>query len=309
MPISKKSNRKQALLALLVVSAIWGVATPVIKVTLEFIPPISFLLIRFTLASLILYFLVDWKKGYLKNLGSKGLVYAFLLGALGSSLNLGLYFYGVTYTTAIEATIIYSSAPIWILLGGVIFLGEKVTKKELIGLLVIILGFSVIIFRPILESGYSNQVSLKGNLLVLLAVLSWTAYSIISKKVFNGDKTEERYSPVFITFITFFAGAVTLIPFGIYEILTVPMDLKAGTPGMIYMIIASSVVAYTLYEYGVKKIEVSEAGLFQYLQIVFAVPIAMLFLGEQFSAIDITGIIFIIAGLFVAEHTPIKRKQ
>lgn len=306
---NNQGSRKLAIIALIVVSALWGVASPVIKVTLNYIPPISFLMIRFLIASIILYFLVDWKKGYLKYLGKKGLLYALLLGVLGSTVNLGLIFWGINLTSSIEATIIYSMAPILIILGGVIFLKEKIQTHEFLGLLIALLGFGLIIIRPLLFEGSKVIINFEGNILVLLSTIAWTAYALLSKNVFNHDKTGTKYSPVFITFITFFAGAVSLLPFGIHEILTTPIFWVKATPGILYMAIASTVIAYTLYEFGVKKIEVSETAVFQYLQPLFTIPIAIMFIEEKFSFIYLVGGILVAAGVFLSEHHPIKIKR
>lgn len=301
-----EGSRKLAILSLVVVSAIWGVASPVIKVTLNYIPPFSFLMIRFLIASLILYFMVDWKKGYLKHLGKKGLVNALLIGVLGSSVNLGLLFWGINFTSSIEATIIYSMAPILIILGGVLFLKEKIESYELAGLLIALAGFGLIIIKPLLMDRSEVSISFEGNILVVLSTVAWASYALLSKNVFNHDKTGQKYSPVFITFITFFAGAISLLPFGIYEILTTPIDFAKATPGILYMTIASTVIAYTLYEFGVKKIEVSETAIFQYLQPLFTIPVAIMFLNEQFSIIYLAGGILVAAGVFLSEHHPVK---
>lgn len=304
-----EGSRKLAIISLIVVSAIWGVASPVIKVTLNYIPPFSFLMIRFLIASLILYFMVDWKKGYLKNLGKRGLVYALLIGVLGSSVNLGLLFWGINFTSSIEATIIYSMAPILIILGGVVFLKEKIQTYELVGLLIALAGFGLIIIKPLLMDRSEVSISFEGNILVVLSTIAWTAYALLSKNVFNHDKTGKKYSPVFITFITFFAGAISLLPFGIYEILTTPIDFAKATPGILYMTIASTVIAYTLYEFGVKQIEVSETAIFQYLQPLFTIPVAIMFLNEQFSIIYLVGGILVAAGVFLSEHHPVKIRR
>lgn len=297
-------TKAKPLIALFTVSLIWGISSVVIKYTLDFIPPFSFLYIRFVLASIILYFLVDWKKHkYLLNVKRKDFIKIFLIGALGSSVNLGLYFWGIKFTTASEATVIYSFSPILIVFGGVFLLKEKLTKLEIIGLLTTILGFSIVVFHPLLQSGNANTsgTSFIGNFLVLLSVFAWASYSLISKNWFNHDKSGERFSPIFITFISFFAGAITLIPFGLHEMLTTQIDYVKAFPGILYMTIFSTVIAYTFFEYGVKKIEVSQASLFQYIQPLFTIPLAMIFLGEKFSIYYILGGLLLAFGIYLSE--------
>ena len=299
--------RTKAFLALTVVSAIWGIASVVIKYTVQFIPPFSFLTIRFVIASIILHFFVKkihksvglWRTGKFKDLNKED-IKLFLAGVIGSSINLVLVFYAFKYTSSIEGTLILAAAPIFTIIGGFYFLKEKVTKKEFIGISITLVGFSLIVFKPLLEQSINFSQDLLGNLIMIGAVFSWVAYVLVSKNIFNNKRS--NHSPTFITFVTFFSGAITLFPFGIYEILTTQIDFIKAIPGILYMTILSTVVAYTLFEYGVQKIEAGEAELFHYLQPVFTIPVAMIFLGEAFSMLYLIGGLIILIGLYIAER-------
>ena len=70
------------------------------------------------------------------------------------------------------------------------------------------------------------------------------------------------------------------------------------------MAVFSSVVAYSAYTYGLKKIEASETSVFTYLQPLFAIPIAVIFLGEKLTIYLIIGAILITLGVFVCESRP-----
>ncbi len=298
------TNKNKPLIMLIGVAGIWGVSAPIIKYTLNYIPPITFLFIRFLFAALVLYFLVNWKKhNYYIKLRKKGFLKIFLLGTLGSAISLGLVFYGIERTTSIEATIITSSSPLLTLLGGSYFLNEKITKRELLGVLITLAGFGLVIFKPILHLDplEPSKDSITGNMLLVLSTISWAAYLLISKNIFNHDKTEKRFSPTLITFITFFAGAVVLMPFSLYEIVTYKIEYAKALPGIIYMTVFASIIAYNLYEHAIKKIDAGKASLIQYTTPLFTLPIALFFLGERFSKVYLMGGSLLILGIFISE--------
>lgn len=315
--------KQKAVFALLTVSAIWGIASVAIVYTLNYIPPISFLYIRFLIPAVILYFFVKKElknllhKVTLKKLLTKPFtkksavnyfkeevhsIYdvrsLFLMGVLGSTVNLGILFFAYQYVTAIEGAMIYSTAPIWVMLSGVIFLKEKVTKREVMGLFICILGFLLVVIFPAFQDSEGLSYSVLGNFLMVLATAGWVAYSVISKNVFNHGK---KYSPQLITFFTFFSGAVTLAPFATYEIFTTQIDFSMALAGILYMSIFSSFIAYWLFEYGVQQLNVGKASVFQYIQPVFTIPVAILILKESFSIWQLIGGLVIAIGIYFAE--------
>jgi len=173
-----------------------------------------------------------------------------------------------------------------------------------------ILGFLVVILQPILDRNVEgSETRLYGNFLIFLSVLAWAMFTLISKNVFNHDKTGKRSSPLFITFVTFFSGALVLMPFGLYEIWNSDIDYVHALPGILYMTIFSTVIAYSFFEYGVKKIKVSQASIFQYIQPVFTIPIAMIALNEKFSIYYIAGGALLLLGLYFSESNGSKKSN
>ena len=300
------SKFKSPVFALLGSSILWGVAGPIIKLTLNYIPPFTFLVIRFLIAAFVLFYMVPWKKhNYVKHLGFKGFLKMFLLGILGSSINLGLYFVAIDQTSAIEGTIIYSMGPIFVFLGGIIFLKESVSKKEMVGFFITLIGFIVIIINPII-GGKATDVDkhLIGNIVMLFSALSWGSYAVLTKYLYNKDNSGKISSPIFLTFITSFAGAITLLPLCINEILSENINFISSLPGVVYMAICSSVFAFVLYSYGIKKIDVSHVSFFEYLIPAISMPFAILFLNEKFSYLYVIGFIFLGTGLYVTQRVP-----
>ncbi len=342
-PASEK-RRKTAILYLIFASLIWGAAGPIIKYTLEFVPPFTFLFLRFLVASIIIlpFMILEEKKHPVEKKDWLNLI---ILSFLGGSLSLGFVFWGFKYTTSLDGTLISSVAPVFIMLASVKFLGEKITKNERLGSIIALAGTALIVFQPIfdgqsLSRGGNIALQLFGNLLILLSVFSWVAYTVWSKKILNHIPSKlgtflhflhlrsstHQYSPFFITGLMSVIGLLTFAPLSFIEVTSIqgvrtdlninviqkavqdsyslpstPPELIGPILGILYMGIFSTLVAYGFYEWALKAIPVAETTIYSYLSPIFAVPLAYILLGEKVGLWFILGSIVIAYGVFLSE--------
>jgi len=303
-------SRKLAYLALLATSVIWGLSPPVIKYSLNYISPATFLFYRFLFTSLIL--LVPFVIKLLKVKPKlNDLPIYLLLGFLCTPLNLYLWFVGLQKTTAVDATLISIVSPILVIAGGVLFLQERITKIERIGIILTFAGTIMTLIQPIVESGGKIGQNVFGNILVFLGAVAWAIFTILAKKY------SKRIDSFLLSSSSFFLGLILIIPLVFLEGNLKPAAHIAyfsqnfsSFLGIVFMVIFGSVIAYYAYIYGVSKIEASEATIFTYLQPVFAIPVSILFLKESVSLPFWIGAILIIVGVFVCEQrSPIFRRN
>jgi len=292
------NKRSLAYLALLITSIIWGVAVVVIKHTLNFIEPLDFLFFRFVISVIVLlpFFLVFIRK---HPISKKDFLKLFFLGTLSTTVTLYLLFWGMKYTTAIDVSLISVLGPIMIVFAGAHFLKEKVTKREKIGLSIAVLGALIAIIEPLFKRNNHPQ-ALFGNFLVFLSYIAWAIYIILYKK------DSFKYHPLTITFFSFFSGLLTLAPIFLIHNWTIgqfaiTFPPTAALPGILYMSILSSCVAYFTYNLGVSLIEASEATLFDYLKPIFTAPLAFFWLKEQITLPFLIGAIIITIGVVINE--------
>lgn len=295
------NKRLTAYLLLLVVAVIWGAALPVIKFTLGGFNPFIFLTYRFGVSaviSLVLILLLGLhiprkKQVFLLTLG---------YGFLTSTITLGLLFLGVEKTTAVDTTLIAATAPILATVAGIIFLNEHVTRREKLGIALAFAGVVVTLLEPILKNG-NGTAGLGGNILVFASVLAGVASAVMAKVILR-----KEVSPATAVNISFIVGFLTLLPAVlilyppqviIEQIQAVPLPYHLG---LWYMAIFSGNIAYFLWHKAQKTIEVGEAGLFTYLQPLFALPLAVLWLGETISPAFVIGAVIITTGVLMAEY-------
>ncbi|MFA6981422.1 MAG: DMT family transporter [Patescibacteria group bacterium] len=230
-----------AYVSLLIATAIWAAAGPIIKLTLGYIPVITFLFLRFLIVCILIspFMWLEIKRNPINRKDIKNFV---ILGILSQTV-LIVPFYGYQYTRAIDAALIGITYPVMAVAAGSYFFKEVVTKMEKAGMILATLGASVIMIEPILSGMGVSKVSgmsIFGNVLIFVYQLSWVAYIIWSKAAM-GEKSIEvsktskklrispmtkKYSPSIITMFTFFVGLASFIPLVIAENISIKAALQ-----------------------------------------------------------------------------------
>lgn len=298
-------SRSLAYLALLGNALLWGLATPIVKKGYsQGLDPYLFLFGRMFVAflfSLPLIAILKRSPGFAKSFTPKNLIKTIPLEILGTVITLVLLYEGLRLTTAVEASLITMALPIFITIGGLIFLKEIITTKEWFGLALALLGTFLLVIKPLLTQEINGDTL--GNLLVLIQNLTAAAYYLLAKKHYQNQ------NKLAITHISFIIGSICfLVPLLVFNpapissmlalfSLTQPWPLLA----ILYMAIPGSILGLTLYLYGQDKIEASEASLFTYLQPAFAIPASILLLSESISLLELLATGVIITGVIIAE--------
>lgn len=287
----KTASAKKAIIALIIANIIWGAASPIFKYSLAEIDPYFLAFARFSLASLFLMPIVAMQKKL--RLPTRKEFWEILpYPIFGITLNIIFYFWSLKLTQSINAPIISSSGPMIIMVLGILFLGEKATLQRLIGGVLSFIGVIVIIIRPVLETGIADT-NLLGNILLVIATLAAVAQAIVGKRIFR------HFDPLLVTFWSFVIGTITFAPLLIGHLPTV-FGFRSAV-GVVFGSVFSSTVAYSLFAWGLARMDAGEAGLFTYIDPVAAVIIAYPLLGEKPDLLFVLGSILVFGGLFISE--------
>jgi len=290
-------SRRLAYIALTTNAIIWGAAFPVIKPAFDFITPTQYLYLRFLVAGILslpiflyYYIKIHPKISYI--------IKVLLIEILGLALPLIVLYEGLARTSALEASLIGSTGPIFVVLGGIWFLHEHENRREWQGLAVSLLGSLILVVEPIFRSGIDTVASTTGNLYILGYNILYTSYVLTAKKIY---KTKP---PLYLGSLTYLCTAL-IYSFILSYSHTLPSLSLLSNPTILipvlYMAIPGGILAFALYLYAQSKIEVSEANLFTYLNGVVAIPASFIILGEKPTLVNILAIIIIAYGVLRAE--------
>lgn len=207
-----------------------------------------------------------------------------------------LVYIGLHYTTSINASLMNSSTPIIIYILSFIFLKERLSKFQLTGTTLSLIGVLFIISGGSIGSLLAFSFN-KGDLIVLAAVFCWSIYSLLVKQ-YAGRL------PGYSTFlVTIGLGIVMLLPFTVYELMTTSASINwsFGTVGAIFYVgIAASIVAFLSWNSGVVAIGPNRASIYLNFIPLFAAVFAILFLEEQVIVAQLIGGLAVIGGVVLS---------
>lgn len=286
-------TKNKAILALIIANGIWGAASPIFKWSLKNITPFTLAFLRFALASLLMLPFV-YKDLWISK---KDILKVAAIGIFGVGLNIPFFFFGLTLAPSINAPMIASSGPIFIILLSMLILNEKPKRKVIWGTLLSLVGVLVIVIRSFLESGVDGN-SILGNIFFLIATWGAVIHAIISKSILK------IYKAGAIAFWSFVVGSLIFLPFFILEnqqyLFLTNLDSR-GIMGIVFGVVFSSAVAYFLYQWGIQKLAVNEVGIFTYIDPVMAILIAVPLLKESITLPFVLGSILVFTGIYIAE--------
>ncbi len=223
-----------------------------------------------------------------------------ILGFLSVPINQFAFLYGVKYTTATEAAILYSTTPILVLIVSSIYLKERITLPKIAGTLMAFIGVAAIVLEKGLRIGISH---LKGDIFVFLAVIAWTLYTTLGRKLIL------RHGAINSTIYTALIGSAMFLPIGIWSSFGYNYSsLSTGQWGeIVYLSLITSIVGYVLWYYALGKIEASRVAVFTNGQPVTTAILAYIFLGQGISLTFAFGAAVTIGGVVVTQ-LDLKRK-
>lgn len=293
-------KRKLAYLALIVNTIVWGAAAPIVKPALSFITPEQFLFYRFLIASIVsIPFLIPIFVRSKFTLGD--IIKIIVLELLGTTIILEMVYVSLRSTSALEASIIYSTSPLFVTLAGVFILKERETKCEWKGLFLALMGSMLITIEPLIKNSHpALRGSFEGNILMIFQNILWALYLIVAKKMYR------KFPMMAVSGISFLVGLVSFYilalpsgnPFGSFA---QHMSNPSVFSAVVYMAIFGSIVGATTYLFGQNLIEASEASVFTYLQALVALPLSVLWLGDHITPIMVIGGAVIALGVYIGE--------
>ena len=218
-----------------------------------------------------------------------------ILSLTGIAVFQTLVYLGLRSTTAINAVLINSSIPLFILLCSWIIEREGASGRQIAGMLLSLVGILIILSRGSPAALLDLEVH-AGDAWILLAMPVWGLYSVLLKR------RPPELGGLPILFVLSLAGVLMLAPGAAVIALAAPPRWPAleEALGVLYMGIAASVLAFICWNRGVAVVGANVAGFTVHLLPAFGTLLAIVFLGESFAAFHAAGIATILAGVVLA---------
>jgi drug/metabolite transporter (DMT)-like permease len=276
-------------------ASIWGGQYVVSKIVLDTIPPFTLVTLRLLLAALTL-FIVLWIRGF-PHLSGQQALRVLGVGFVGYGISLGLQFLGTKLSTAANGSLVTSATPAFVLLFAYMILGERITTRRFMALIVASLGV-VAVIDP--RSAQLNPDLFAGNIILIGAAITWALYSVLVRRV-----TQDTDVLLFST-LAFVGGLPVSLPAGAWELSTLGVgEISLGViGGVLFIGIISTALAMVLWNTAFTYVDAGLASLTFFAQPVVGTLLGWLLLRERITPLFLLGGALIGVGLVISSREP-----
>jgi len=286
------TNRKSSRYLLILLAVVfWGTSFVATKTLLVEIKPITIIILRLIIASVLLTFIaISTKRNFSLNLKSHGWIFILALVAV---FHLWIQVTGLQFTTAANTGWIIGTAPVFMAIMGLIFFKEKITLLGFFGIMLAIFGLLLLFGKGDITN--IGLIENKGDLLVLGSAFTWGVYSTVNKKI------SLTYSPLMTILYLFLMMATIIIPFNLNSetIASVVHLSRIGWLLILFLGLFCSGVAYVIWAQALRDMESAKVGAFLYLEPLVTVAAAGFFLNEEITWLMVFSGLLITIGVFL----------
>lgn len=249
--------------AMLAANILWGLNAPIGKSVLNEFSAFSVTTFRMVGAAAAFWLLSLFTPK--EHVESKDMLRLFFAALFGVVFNQGMFIFGLSLTSPIDASIVTTTTPIITMIVAAIYLKEPITNKKVIGIFLGAMGALILILSS--QSAASGKSSsMIGNLLCLTAQFSFSIYLTVFKDLIV------KYSPVTISKWLFIYASMCFIPLS-YRDITV-IDFAAISTDMIirisYVVFAATFLTYIFVMTGQKLLRPTVVSMYNYVQPIVA---------------------------------------
>lgn len=267
------------------------------------VDPANAAFLRFAIATIALAFLTRMVEGRISPPPRKHLLSLLLLGLTGVFGYNIFFFTGLQYIEAGRASLIIALNPLAITLAAVLFLGERLSAKQCVGLFISLAGAIFVISNGHPEIIFSGGFGL-GETLILGCVGSWAAYSLIGRQIL------QSISPLVAVFYSSLAGTVLLFMVTVAKGTTASI-LHYSTVDWLslsFLGLLGTAAGFSLYYQAIKKIGAARSSVFINLVPFFSILLSWPILGESMKPSVLSGGLLLMAGVYLTNSLPGKTR-
>lgn len=261
----------------------------------EVIHPMALTFLRFS-GGLVLFWLASF---FIKSekVSLKDLVLLAAASLFALVLNQIPFFYGLSLTSPIDASIVVTMLPIATMLLSALILREPVTQLKVIGVLVGASGALLIVFSSQQVEG--GQGNLTGNLIVFMAVVSFGLYLTMFKNLIS------RYHPVTVMKWMFLFATVFGFPFCYKAVAATDLTLFSSTDWLSigFVVVFATFFGYLLIPIGQKILRPTTLSMYNYMQPVVASLVSIFWGIDKFGYQQALAGLLVFAGVYIVTQS------
>ena len=265
--------------------------------TLFEVPPLTLNFLRWVMVWFILIpFTIKEILASKANIKKNFLVIGFM-GVLSISTFNSVVYFALNFTQVINAVLMLAAIPVMIIIFSSIMKVEKTNVFQISGLILSIIGVGTIISNADIQKIISLNFN-KGDLWMIVCVLSWSLYSTLLKK------NKFKLSQFTLIQIMVTVGLIFLVPQFFYE-QSIGLDIKINKASLLilfYVVIFPAIAAYYCWQKAIELIGPNRSAMFIQLMPLFSAILAIIIFKEKFQLYHFIGATFIISGIYLSNR-------
>lgn len=297
--INMNTNKHlQGHLFALLANVMWGLMAPIGKSALQEFSPLSLTTFRMVGAAAAFWLLSICCKQ--EQVNHRDMLKIFFASLFALVFNQGVFIFGLSLTSPIDASIVTTTSPIVTMIVAAIYLKEPITNKKVLGIFVGAMGALILILSSQVSSSGSG--SIIGNLLCLLAQISFSIYLTVFKGL------SQQYSAVTINKWMFVYTSMCYIPFSYSDISTIEW---ASVPTIaivqvLYVVLGGSFLAYLCIMTAQRLLRPTVVSMYNYMQPIVATIAAIIMGIGSFGWQKGVAIGFVFLGVYIVTRSKSK---
>lgn len=278
---------------------LWGLMAPIGKSALTEFSPLSVTTFRMVGAAACFWLLSLFCKR--EQVDHRDLLKIFFAALFALVFNQGVYIFGLSMTSPINASIVTTTLPIVTMIVAAIYLKEPVTNKKVLGIFVGALGALILITSS--RAAANGNGSIFGDLLCLAAQISFSIYLAVFKGL------SQRYSPITLNKWMFVYASICYIPFSYRDVAAIEWSrisasalLQVG-----YVVVGGSFLAYIFIMSAQRLLRPTVVSMYNYMQPIVASTVAIILGLGVFSPEKGVAIALVFLGVYIVTQSKSRK--
>jgi O-acetylserine/cysteine efflux transporter len=288
---------------------VWGLNYSLMKQAFEQVPFMAFNALRFTVASVVFAVLLAVTRRRARRPGAVvdpafytrapvtrrdrlDLIWVGLLGHCGYQL---CWAGALTMTSASNGALIIGATPVVVTTASMLLGHERISRRHWLGIAISLAGIYFVVGYGSVHEG----ASIKGDLLMGLAVICWTIHTL------GGGRLMTRHSPLYVTGLTIVYGTIAYVVFALPSLLRLQwsaVDARLWVV-LVYAAVFPVNVAYMVWYAAVKRLGASRTSIYSNMVPLVAIAFAAIYLGEPLTMYKVLGVAAVLAGVALTRMT------
>lgn len=286
--------------AILAANVMWGLNAPIGKSVLNEFSALSVTTFRMVGAAGAFWILSIFMPK--EHIDHKDMLRLFFAALFGVVFNQGMFVFGLSLTSPIDASIVTTTTPIITMIVAAIYLKEPITNKKVIGIFVGAMGALTLILSNQGSTSGSGSHPILGDLLCLIAQFSFAIYLTVFRDLIT------KYSAVTISKWLFVYASICFIPFSYGDISAV--DFTAIPTDMIlriaYVVLVATFITYLCMMMGQRLLRPTVVSMYNYVQPIVASIAAVIMGMDTFGIKKGIAIGLVFLGVYIVTQSKSK---